>query len=164
MTNEELLLVDLCARQLYGVKVWYKYATWPNPKYLTCLVISDNKIWISSKLNKLGDSVPFEEAGEILIKPYLRPLSSMTEDEKKELKILFDAENVTDNYISFIEGGTLEEYESQISYSFCHKVINWLDKKMFDFRTNDKGQTLIEAGLALVAPKDMYNNKVCNNQ
>lgn len=78
-----------------------------------------------------------------LPKPYLRPLSSMTDEEKEELKTLFDAEEVTSDSICYIEGGTLEEYLSRISFSFCSKIIDWLNAHHFDFRK------LIERGLAI---------------
>ena len=84
MTQEEkeLLLKDLSARLPYGVKVWYKY--YPaniTEKFATSIRLVDDKLALSSKLNKEGNWYLIEEAGEILIKPYLRPLSSMTEEE-----------------------------------------------------------------------------------
>ena len=62
--------------------------------------------------------------------PYLRHLSSMTEEEEKEFK-------ETLQYTQF----TLESYD-------------WLNAHHFDYRE------LIERGLALKASKDMYNNNV----
>ena len=40
-----------------------------------------------------------------------------------------------------------------ISYSFCSKIIDWLNKHHFDYRG------LIEKELALKAPEGMYNIK-----
>lgn len=65
-------------------------------------------------------------------KPYLRTMSSMTEDEFNEFK------------------------ELEWSGNFEHlslPLLDWLNKKMFDYRG------LIEKGLALEAPKDMYDIK-----
>lgn len=76
-------------------------------------------------------------------KPYLRPMSSMTEEEKKELKEYLDAEEVDCNGFGYSEGGTLEDYISSIPYSLCGGVVDWLNKKMFDFRG------LIPAGRAI---------------
>lgn len=59
-------------------------------------------------------------------KPYLRPMSSMTEKKEKELE-------ETLQYTQF----TLESYD-------------WLNAHHFDYRG------LIEKGLALIAPKNMY--------
>ena len=74
----------------------------------------------------------------------------MTEEEKEELKTLFDAEEVTSDSICYLEGGTLVEYLSRISYSFCSEIIDWLNAHRFDYRG------LIEKGLALEAPEGMY--------
>lgn len=77
----------------------------------------------------------FSIYGEYAISlPILRPMSSMTKEEKEELKTLFDAKDVTNDSICYLEGGTLEEYLSHISYSFCSKIIDWLNKHHFDFR------------------------------
>lgn len=86
------------------------------------------------------------------VKPYLRPMSSMTEKEKKELKKLFDAEEVTNDSLGFTEGGTLEDYISQVSYDFCGSVTDWLLAHHFDYRFPG----LIEKGLAIEAPTGMY--------
>ncbi len=87
MTQEDkgLLLKDLCARLPYGVKVWYKYyPTNITEKFATSIRLADDKLALSRKLSKEGDWYPIEEAGEILIKPYLRPMSSMTDEESEE--------------------------------------------------------------------------------
>lgn len=67
-------------------------------------------------------------------KPYLRPLSSMTKEE-------------LDNHISFLNK-IKEGLLGIIPY-----YLDWLNKNHFDYRG------LIPKGLALVAPKDIYNNK-----
>ena len=64
------------------------------------------------------------------IKPYLRPMSSMTEEEKKEL------------------GAISCECDSMHKWSVFYKSQDWLNKNMFDYRG------LIEMGLALPATKD----------
>ena len=66
------------------------------------------------------------------IKPYLRPMSSMTEDEKRD-------------WWTYKQVG--ETWEAQDSLS-----VDWLNKCHFDYRG------LIEKGLALEAPEGMYNN------
>ena len=74
MTKEEkeLLIKDLCARLPYGVKL--KIREWKTPVELTIIrrsVLSGN--YIINENYKLDD-----------IKPYLRPMSSMTEEERTE--------------------------------------------------------------------------------
>ena len=134
--EKQLLLVDLCARLPHGVKVWYKY--YPTniiEKFATSIRLADEKIALSSKFEKEGDWFPIEEAGEILIKPYLRPMSSMTENEVLEYVSLKESIVASDGITYFFE---------------TYKSIDWLNKKMFDYRG------LIPNGLALTAPKGMY--------
>ena len=76
MTQEdkELLLKDLCARLPYGVKV--KFGDNPN--------IFDLEYRIKFAA-MYGDSDKLEDILDITnIKPYLFPISSMTEEQKKE--------------------------------------------------------------------------------
>ena len=134
--DKELLLKDLCARLPYGVKV--KFAGYSGREDCTL------------NAQHLGSTYNIEY---LRMKPYLRPLSSMTEEEKEELKTLFDAEEVTSDSICYLEGGTLVEYLSRISYSFCSKVIDWLNAYHFDYRG------LIERGLAIEAPEGMYKKE-----
>ncbi len=86
MTQEdkELLLKDLCARLPYGVKVKtrLKIHTLKGLFYteyggvMGCLLNKSVPNWVSPKTV----NYPLEQ-----IKPYLFPLSSMTEEQKKEL-------------------------------------------------------------------------------
>lgn len=79
---------------------------------------------------KLGGYIPDIEY--YCIKPYLRPMSSMTEEEEKEFK------------------------EIKTSYHFdedCYILSDWLNAHHFDYRG------LIPMDLALEAPNGMYNIK-----
>lgn len=75
-------------------------------------------------------------------KPYLRPMSSMTEEEQKE----FDEFCVVD-YDAWMENGIVG-YQNQAK--IMTKGMNWLNAHHFDYHG------LIEKGLALVAPEGMY--------
>jgi hypothetical protein len=150
--DKELLLKDLCARLPYGVRVWYKYSTWHSEKFATSIRLVDEKIALSSKFNKEGDWFPIEEAGEILIKPYLRPLSSMTEEECKELKKLMNCDYVTDCSLGYTVGGQVDYDDFLVYYEESSKLIDWLNKNMFDYRG------LIPKGFAIEAPEGMYNS------
>ena len=68
------------------------------------------------------------------IKPYLRPMSSMTEDEKKEFSLLGVG-------IHLFKGPLIPSYDT----------LDWLNAHHFDYRG------LIEKGLALEALEGMYN-------
>ena len=133
MENKELLLKDLCARLPYHVrcKVWLKHS-----------ITEEGPLDLQHNYGDvLRDAFYYNEIKDI--KPYLRSMSLMTEEEKKEIKKLFNAEEVTSDSICFLEGGTLEEYVSQIGYSFCAELIDWLNAHHFDYRG------LIEKGLAI---------------
>ena len=120
MTQEEkqLLLRDLCARLPYGVKV---------QQYLFFMdgykdVVLDHDILFGTPL--------IEE-----IKPYLRPMSSMTKEEEKTFS----------NFLDF-----QAEYVSDADLDNKIEMFDWLNAHHFDYRG------LIEKGLALEAPEGMY--------
>lgn len=140
MTQEEksLLLNDLYARLRYGVIVQYKQKTFnPDGEYTI-----DVKIEIDGMLHHRLKLLDF--------KPYLRPLSNMTEEEKKEL---------SKRYVWYICCGQIQiRYRSQGCWDDETEcpieeyiiLFDWLNSHHFDYRG------LIEKGLALEAPKDMY--------
>ena len=113
--NKDLLLKDLCARLPYGVKV--KLGDNPN--------IFDLEYRIKFAA-MYGDSDKLEDILDITnIKPYLFPLSSMTEEQKKEYAhILVMSSNLA---YSQLLGMTVED---------------WFNKNHFDYRG------LIPKGLA----------------
>jgi hypothetical protein len=76
------------------------------------------------------------EASIVDIKPYLRPMSSMTEEEFKEYKSTWV-------YLKHEPYTCVQSVESY----------DWLNANFFDYRG------LIEKGLALEAPDDMYKIK-----
>ena len=146
--NKELLLRDLSARLQYGVKVT---TTNPATEFGVISGISiKGKISVSTK----DADIVFDC---IEVKPYLRPMSSMTDEEWEELNCigyivpLYDGcfgvdiraycKNNQPNYRRFSEFSTIED---------------WFNTHHFDYRG------LIPMGLAIEAPKDMYNIKEHN--
>jgi hypothetical protein len=123
--DKELLLKDLCARLPYEVKVY-------NEPYTFDLDIFEVNSTISETILEI-----IKEGW----KPYLRPMSSMTEEERKEYN------DIVKNTIDF--------YDCPKSEEICFFIIpiEWLNKHYFDFRS------LIEKGLALEAPDGIYNLK-----
>ena len=116
MTQEEkkdLLLKDLCARVPYGVKV----------QYMNNIFVID---YVSSYEEVKLDTSDNWTVGVSEVKPYLFPLSSMTEKQKKEYQ-----------YIT-------ERWMYDPSYSISDST-DWLNKNHFDYRG------LIEKGLAIDA-------------
>lgn len=89
------------------------------------------------------------------VKLYLRPLSSMTEEELDELKnytgLLYDNLDLA----SFQNGvyKCLDFYLSEVPADVVIKVFDWLHMHHFDYRG------LVSMGLALEAPKEMYKQK-----
>ena len=128
MTNKEkkLLIVDLCARLPYGLKVGY--GSWETD-YGVSELTGFRAITRNGHVDYvflLGDTTQ-HDADEI--KPYLRPLCSITEGERKEFLML-----------PF----------SDVSW---HERTDWLNAHHFDFRG------LIPMGLALPASKDIYETE-----
>ena len=109
--NKELLLKDLCARLPYDVKVLY------NNKIYSIDYISGTYEEI-----KLDDSSTNYTLNISSVKPYLFPLSSMTEEQKKEWF-----------------------YTLSSDYHITYDTVDWCNKNHFDYRG------LIEKSLALDA-------------
>lgn len=120
MTQEdkELLLKDLCARLPYGLKVHYKTAGWEDKYCVISPQVIDNMLHRS----------------DVIVKPYLRPMSSMI---KEEIKVYNDL--------------LLNTQVSEIYFPDCEDmipVLDWLDAHHFDYRG------LIEKGLAIEVTED----------
>ena len=126
--DKELVLHDLCARLPYGVKIQYDIYG-----------IQDLTI----------DTLNAYIKGIKSIKPYLRPMSSMTEEEKFELK----QEHIKDEQL-FAEVIVVLNNTEMRGKVIPHFAADWCDKNMFDYRG------LIPKGLALEATEEMYNLKV----
>lgn len=130
MTQEEkqILLKDLCARLPYGVIV-HSLGT-PHEQ-------------------KLGGYIPDIE--HYCIKPYLRSMFSMTEEEKDELYDwgwIYEENNIySDDSSDAIN--IYQNYQKDIQD--VKWLIDWLNSHHFDYRG------LIPMGLALEAPEGMYN-------
>ena len=122
LKEKQLLLADLCARLPYGVKVYNEPYTFDLDNFEFSSTISETIL----EIIKEG------------WKPYLRPMSSMTEEERNEY---FDFRSQELQRVAFADVGR----EEAIS-----EVMDWLLFHHFDIRG------LIEKGLALEAPKGMY--------
>ena len=133
MTNEErqLLLTDLCARLPYHPILNWKFSN-NTSKDDELKSLSDLDIWWIT------------EAKDCEVKPYLRPLSSMTEEEKMEVREL----GVCDD-CAFHN----DIYDVGISMDEAFAALSWLLERHFDINY------LIEKGLALEAPEGMYKIK-----
>lgn len=160
MTREEksLLLQDLCARLPYGVYI--EHTTTEIRGQLKGVVFehiyngTDSIQEINAWVLFFGD----EYVDATYFRPILRPLSSMTEEEKEELlNLLFnkEAKYFYINEKGLIDGKTSDLMKEGLNYpAFCPINIvlytDWLNSHHFDYRN------LIEKKLALEAPDNMY--------
>jgi hypothetical protein len=121
--DKNLLMIDLCSRLPYGVKV--EAETWLEDEGEFAYV--PDKVY---SINSDGYIVHgYDEVYEC--KPYLFPLSSMTEEQKEEFDRLYTYDALIIN----------PQWE----------LIDWLNKNHFDYRG------LIEKGLAIDATdKNIY--------
>ena len=124
--DKELLIKDLCARLPYGVYVNYKNVE--NKEGIIMLNPYNIQHIYSGWWKKY--------------KPYLRPMSSMTEEEKVQL-----------SQYACIGEDLNGEFIDEVQRKDCVAYIDWLNKNHFDYRG------LIKKGLALEAPEGMYNIK-----
>ncbi len=152
MTQEEknLLLKDLCARLPYGVECKLSddlYGT------ICGIDIMPHETFVKTYINR--DT--FEDKVIEDIKLYLHPMSSMTEDEIDEYRNLSD--EVIGSYGPYhhafiahcVRLGIKPDNPHECVDDFLNmEAIDWLNSHHFDYRG------LIEKGLALEAPKDMY--------
>ena len=113
--DKELVFKDICARLPYGVKVESVFLNTDTKKRKSCGI----EVFDATCILMIRDGF-----GEF--KPYLFPLSSMTEKQKKEYQ-----------YIT-------ERWMNDPSYSISDSI-DWLNENHFDYRG------LIEKGLAIDA-------------
>jgi len=131
MTLEErqLLLIDVSARLPYGVHVHF------------CNTNIDEKLTEISLGEAITKARHNGRGNQGLILPYLRPMSSMTDDERDEFRII---------------GGVMAhnvQNDSWAIVAFTPEAYDWLNAHHFDYRG------LIEKGLALEAHAGMYKTE-----
>ena len=137
------LLNDLYAKSLHGIHccVYNHNGTIRVEDDIIYYCAAENVVTLNS--TSKGECFMYYQ-----IKPYLRLLSNITKKEKEEL---------IDLGLGYIDNGRYDNEDGvkiYIGESFqfipCFELYDWLNSHMFDFRG------LIEKGLALEAPKDMY--------
>lgn len=126
--NKDLLLKDLCARLPYGVKG-----------------IVENGIKVTTPSEwPVEKSIEFSMRYMVIKngwKPYLFPMSSMTEEQQNEFDRTYanDMQVVSNNLKNRLDG---QSYEMNLGH---YRHIDWLNANHLDYRG------LIEKGLALDA-------------
>ena len=143
MTQEEkeLLLKDVCGSLIYGVKI----QTWYGE-----IVTADLNTFPYS-MDEMDDEDMWDQFERT--KPYLRsPSRSMTEEEKKYLSKKYVWHISCDQIqIRYHSEGCWDD-ETECPTEEYIKLFDWLNSHHFDYRG------LIEKGLAIEAPEDMYKN------
>ena len=133
--DKDLLLKDLCARLPYGVKVDCKWKT-PVPNGTYGMVCKLDSFLLDQIYNMNDSDVPFDE-----FKPYLFPLSSMTEEQKKEYCSLVWFDGLSSGW----------NRDDAVVLSEVEMLIDFYHKNHLDWRG------LIEKGLAIDATnKNIY--------
>lgn len=143
MTDEEkeLLLKALCGYLPYGVMC----DRLGKPCKLVLVDIERGEVRIKKDENRCPVLYSITRGDGIL--PYLRPMSSMTEEEKDELY------TVMDWYGGIDENGNVDTNgQDKVYRETFYDYTDWLNAHHFDYRG------LIEKGLALEAPEGMYES------
>ena len=147
--DKELLLKDLCARLPYGVNIRATFISFTEDKLET----RDIKLTYYN--------AGYLDEHWIEAKPYLRPISSMTKQERKDLRKMlcwsfapedcpiFEQDFSVRTFYSYNEREQDEYYDMETMLSY----FEFLNSHHFDYRG------LIKKGLALEAPDNMYNFK-----
>lgn len=128
--DKQLLLKDLCARLPYGVKFQSRH----NENGVEGEGTFDFRVDDEFTLGKLKHICELDNC-----KPYLRPMSSMTDEEKEDFGVFIH-----------IQPKRYNGYTVNCSHYYTISEIDWLNANHFDYRE------LIEKGLALEAPEGMY--------
>ncbi len=142
--NKELLFKDLCSRLPYGVKLSIETYDEKRHKYKKCIgklfQLNFNSFWVYE--DDFERFIYSEENN----KPYLFPLSSMTEEQKKEISKRYNYYNLYQLCVEITnhrEGYWDEDNSCNLQdYLWLE---DWFNKNHFDYRG------LIPKGLAIDA-------------
>lgn len=150
MTQEDrqILLVDISARLPYGVKVAIEYS---KGKYTDVYDLKEIDNDATSELRQRVTVWNYGFYSSVIsyplinCRPYLRPISSITKEERHEIQGILGKDVEIIDYINIIDSS-----RKRFSFLELQAIFDWLNAHHFDYRG------LIEKGLALKAPEDMY--------
>ena len=142
MTQQEkdILIKDLSARLLYGVKVNNEIQG-----DFTLIGLTKERIFTTCEIEGGHNDFPIE-----LIKPYLFPMSSMTEEEISDLQKI-NSQFCFDTFDNFAYVGAADD--GFCSVEEMSNILNYLNSHHFDYHG------LIEKGLAIkvIEENNPYN-------
>ena len=145
MTTEEknLLIKDICARLPYDVEA-----------EVSNYIEGESKPFVITKIVTFNDVDAFIKNEVVIgIKPLLRPLSSLTDEEKEQLHIeLCDDIREEDNgRHTEIYGYTIVYHDfKEEEWYIPYESVDWLNSNHFDYRG------LIPMGLAIETSRERY--------
>lgn len=128
--NKDILLKELCARLPYGVVCHTSVGDYK----LLGIDIYKNEVHLDSPVYDEGDGYFDLECEEV--KPYLRQMSSMTQDEIEKYRQLCETDD--------------GDFTGEPLYFNTCESFDYLNSIHVDYRN------FIARGIALEAPKDMY--------
>ena len=145
--EKQLLLRDLCSRLPYGVKIKVRSNDIRTVRAVD-MVEGIVHFVESDSISPFGVHIEHPTIFHQVVKPYLRPMSSMTEEEVKEIqKINWQFCKPNNVLLECFVGDADDGY---CSISQMAGILDYLNAHHFDYRG------LIPMGLALEAPEGMY--------
>lgn len=145
--EKELLVKDITARLPYGVKAYVRYySKWDSKWYEEIYTIESAypvlyEIFVTSETGSLNVILGYYDYE---IKPYLFPLSSMTEEQKDEIRNRFCYEWESDEDVSDL-------WKHELEFGYALEFIQWCYENHLDIGG------LIPKGLAIDATnKNIY--------
>lgn len=135
--EKELLLKDLCVRLPYITYYDLSYYGHKTRSVLQEFIPAKESLKSLVKVNTVVEPIPYEN-----IKPYLRPMSSMTKEEENEFISL-----------NAIPSPCQLPNHTRMNWYSNATMLDWLNTHHFDYRG------LIKKGLALEAPECMYKEE-----
>lgn len=128
--DKELLLKDLCGRLPYGVKAKYYD---PEAERTTCDEIDD--IYNTTSIDHVEVGIGQYGLHLTEVKPYLFPISSMTEEQYREFYNIFPNSmhfsHTTRNELVIY---TDPEYDCDHAFESFVEMQDWLNSHHFDYR------------------------------
>lgn len=150
MTKEEkqLLLKELCGRLPYGVKFTLSGDNIYTMKGID-LIVTDEGDWEYAVTAKGIEPIEID-----FVKPYLRPISSLTDEECNTLFKILDINEEDGDWLKISDINVIRLFtENGKDFYEIANAMDYLYSIHVDFRD------MIEKGIALEAPKDMYKTE-----
>lgn len=148
--EKDLLLKDLCARLPYGIRVAIECSKGKYTRIYDLREIDNDTTSELRQQVKVWDHGFYTSVISyplIDCRPYLRSMSSMTDEEKKEMHNLLSPEG-TAIYENDGIAIPINHYGEFVPYEFMNRIIQYLLKHHFDF------MGLIPKGLAIEVIKE----------